>query len=98
MFKPNLEALIEAAQELSPLEQLTLMTALSESLRRSCLQTLSAADFWKPKTLQEQIEAQQVEPVGDIARLRAGFWPQDESADDLIEYIYEQRRQDWQAE
>ena len=30
----------------------------------------------------------------DIADLKAGFWPEDESADDLISYIYGQRRED----
>lgn len=94
MSKSHLEALIEAAQDLSPLDQLTLMAALSESLRHSCQPALSAADFWRPKTLQEHIEIQQIQPVDDISSLRARFWPEDESADDLIDYIYEQRRQD----
>jgi len=92
--RPRLQELIEAAQELSPLEQLDLISALSQALHRNYLQTLSAEDFWRPKTLEQHIQAQQPQPVADIAGLRADFWPEDESADDLIAYIYEQRRED----
>ena len=92
--RPHLQTLIEAAQELSPLEQLDLISALSQALHHSYLLTLSAGEFWKPKTLEQHIEAQQTQPVADIAGLRADFWPEDESADDLMAYIYGQRRED----
>lgn len=52
------------------------------------------ADFWQPQTVEQRIQAQQTQPVADIADLRADFWPEDESADDIIEYIYQQRRED----
>jgi hypothetical protein len=94
--KLHLQTLIEAAQELSPLEQLDLIRALSHALQRSYLHTLSGDEFWKPKTLAEHIETQQVHSVADIASLRADFWPEDESADALITYIYDQRNEDRQ--
>jgi len=53
----------------------------------------SAADFWEPKTLEEHIQAQQTRPMMSIA-IKADFWPKDESADDFIDYIYGQRRED----
>jgi hypothetical protein len=92
--RPRLQALIEAAQELSPLEQLDLISVLAQALHRKTLQTLPAEDFWVPKTLEQHLQAQQVQPVADIAGLRADFWPEDEACDDLIEYIYKQRRED----
>ncbi len=92
--RPRLQTIIEAAQALSPLEQLDLISALSRALHRNYLQTLPAEDFWKPKTLEQHLQAQQTRPVADIAGLRADFWPEDESSVDLIAYIYEQRRED----
>jgi hypothetical protein len=86
----RLQTLIDAAQELSPLEQLELISALSQSLHRNYQQT---ADFWEPKTLEQLIQAQQTQPITNIADL-AGFWPQEESVDDFIEYIYQQRHED----
>jgi hypothetical protein len=90
----RLQALIEAAQELSPLEQLSLINAITQSLHRNYERLQPAADFWQPQTLEQHIQAQQTQPVTDIADLQASFWPEDESADDIIEYIYRQRRED----
>lgn len=86
----RLQTLIDAAQELSPLEQLELISALSQSLHRNYQQTV---DFWEPKTLEQLIQTQQTQPITNIADL-AGFWPQEESVDDFIEYIYQQRHED----
>jgi hypothetical protein len=97
MGKPvsaRLETLIEAAQGLSPLEQLNLIGALSESLRRDYQQLLAAKDFWEPPTLEQLVAAQQTQPVTSIADLAAEFWPENESADDIVEYVYQQRRED----
>ena len=90
----RLQAVIEAVQGLSPLEQLDLIQALSKSVQASYLGVSSTEDFWKPKTLEEHIRAQQPRPVIDIADLVADFWPEDESADDLVSYIYGQRLED----
>jgi hypothetical protein len=73
------------------IEQLELIRVISQSLQHN---HLSPPDFWQPKTLEEIIQAQQTKPVSNIADLGADFWPQDESADDIIEYIYQQRRED----
>jgi hypothetical protein len=92
----RLQAVIQAVQELSPLEQLDLIQALSKSVQASYLGISSAQDFWHPKTLEEHIKEQQPRPVSDIADLVADFWPEDESADDLVSYIYGQRLKDRQ--
>jgi hypothetical protein len=90
----RLQAVIEAVQELSPLEQLDLIQALSKSVQASYLGISSTKGFWNPKTLEQHIREQRPSPVSDLADLVAGFWPEDESADDLVSYIYEQRLQD----
>jgi hypothetical protein len=90
----RLETLIEAAQGLSPSEQLSLISVLSRSLRRNYQQLEATIDFWEPQTLEQLVKAQQTQPVADIADLVADFWPEDELADDVIEYIYQQRQED----
>jgi hypothetical protein len=92
----RLQEVIQAIQELSPLEQLELIQALSKSVQASYLGRSSAEDFWKPRTLADHIREQQPRPVSDIADLVADFWPEDESADDLVSYIYGQRLEDRQ--
>ena len=91
----KLQTLIDAAQELSPPEQLSLISAITQFLYHNYSPQLhSAADFWVPKTLEEHIQAQQTQPITSIADLKADFWPEDESADDFIDYIYQQRQED----
>ena len=96
--KSRLQTIIEAAESLTPLEQLDLIGALSQALHRSYLHHPLAEDFWKPKTLEQHLQEQPTRPVVDIKALRASFWPENESIDDLIRYIYEQRHQDRQQD
>jgi hypothetical protein len=90
----KLQHLIVSAQELSPLEQMELIRAVSQSLVQHYRQDTSATDFWQPQTIEEILETQPVPLLKDISMLRADFWPEDESADDLIHYIYQQRAED----
>ena len=86
----RLQTLIDAAQQLPPLEQLNLIRILSQSLYRSYQHMQPAEDFWKPQTLGQLIQAQRTPPVTDIASLKGNFGPKNESVDDFIEYIYQQ--------
>ena len=90
----KLQTLIEAVQELSPREQLNLISVISRSLYHSYRQMQPVIDFWEPQRLEQLAEAQQTQPITNFGNLRAGFWPEDESADDFIEYIYRQRYED----
>jgi len=90
----RLRTLIDAAQQLPPLEQLNLIRILSQSLYRNYQHMQSAEDFWEPQTLEQLIQSQRTPPITDISSLKGDFWPEDESADDFIEYIYQQRRED----
>lgn len=91
----KLETLIEAVRELTLLEQLQLVSVVSQSLYQNYQQTTQPViDFWTPRSLEQHILAQGTQPVVNIADLVADFWPEEESADDFITYIYEQRRED----
>jgi hypothetical protein len=95
----SLQDLIDAAEKLSPLEKLDLINALSRSLQHNYaalaeFDSLDPVGFWKPQPLEKHLQLQRTPVVGDIAELRADFWPEDESSDDLIEYVYRQREKD----
>jgi hypothetical protein len=81
----SVERVFQTVQHLSPAEQLELIQAISQSLRRQYQQTEIDAI---PKTVKRTA------PVTDLAQLAADFWPEDESADDINAYIAQQRRDD----
>ena len=90
----RLQALIDEAQQLPPLEQLNLVRTLLQSLYRSYEHSQTTEDFWAPQSLKELVQSQHTEPVTDISSLKGDFWPEDESTDDFLAYIYQQRRED----
>lgn len=90
----RLQTLIESARELSPTEQMNLISSISQSFHRNYQQTNLDGDFWEPKPLEQLIQAQKIGAITDIGDLKADFWPEEESTDDFIEYIYQQRRED----
>jgi hypothetical protein len=90
----QLQTVLEAAHSLSPLEQLELIQELSHSLQQSYPFMLDAAAFWRPRSIEEIAENHPAPVVSDIHALAVDFWPSDESADDIIAFIREQRRAD----
>ena len=93
-MSPKLQSIIDAAQELSPLEQLQLIEAVSEFLQLRYRRTGPPVDFWNPQSVEDLVRAQNKQPVTNIADLAADFWPEQETADDIIEYLYQQRQED----
>lgn len=50
--------------------------------------------FWQPQSSGQLIQVQAVPPMHDITRLAFDEWAEDEPADEMIAYIYEQRQAD----
>ncbi|RME56503.1 hypothetical protein D6779_10530 [Candidatus Parcubacteria bacterium] len=90
----NLQRLINSACTLSPLEQVELLRAISHFLYQHYQNALPTSDFWHPRTLDEIASAQPVGIVQDISALRIDVWPEDETTDEFIEYVYAQRKED----
>ena len=90
----NLQTLINSAQKLSSVEQVELIRAISQFLSQGYQKELPTTDFWQPRTLEEIVRVQQTKPVQDISTLQVDFWPEQESVDDFIKYIYQQRKED----
>jgi hypothetical protein len=81
----SVERVLQAAQHLSPAEQLELIQAISQSLLQRYRQVEVDAI---PQSVKRTA------PVTELAQLAADFWPEDESADDINDYIMQQRRED----
>jgi hypothetical protein len=90
----NLQTLIKSAQKLSFTEQVELIKAVSQILSQTYYKMLPQTDFWQPQTIEEIVQNQQTQPIQDISTLQVDFWPEEETADDFIEYIYQQRQED----
>jgi hypothetical protein len=53
-------------------------------LYQSYQSELSTSEFWKPYTIEEIVQTQQIQPIYDISALQVDFWPEEETADDFI--------------
>ncbi|OQY58987.1 MAG: hypothetical protein B6245_09055 [Desulfobacteraceae bacterium 4572_88] len=54
----------------------------------------SETNFWENKSLEQILQTTSVPPVSDIYGLVSDSWPEDESADDIIKNVYQQRKED----
>lgn len=80
------ESVLDAAQTLSPVEQLQLIQALSQTLQQK-YQPLTPTDAIPPSV-------KRMQPITDLSARAADFWPEDESADDINSFIAQQRAAD----
>jgi hypothetical protein len=87
------EAVLAAAKELSPDEQLEVIEALSHSLRRRYQQG-PMDDLEAPDRDAIPADVARTRPVADLNLLIADFWPENETADDLNAFIARQREED----
>lgn len=90
----NLQTLIHSAEQLTLVEQVELINALSSFLYQHYQQELRTTDFWQPQPIATIVASQQTQPVSDLSTLQADFWPEDESADDVIAFVEQQRQED----
>ncbi|HEY0604500.1 MAG TPA: hypothetical protein VGD58_16385 [Herpetosiphonaceae bacterium] len=82
----TVESVLDAAQTLSPVEQLQLIQALSQTLQQK-YQQLTPTDAIPPSVKRTQ-------PITDLSERAVDFWPEDESADDINSFIAQQRAAD----
>ncbi len=89
----NLQPLITTVQQLPLTEQLELIGKVSQMLQIRYGKTNIRQDSSHTEIPDEFIK-NAYSVVNDIRELKADFWPEDESADDIIDFIYEQRKKD----
>lgn len=90
----QLQRVLTDARALSAREKLELLQAITQDLQQTYDLSEAAAQFWKPRSLAETIALQATPVVTNLDDLAADFWPEDETADDINDYIAAQRRAD----
>jgi hypothetical protein len=94
-MQQELETVIRAVRALSPRDKLALLGVITQDLQQNHDLAESNAAFWSPPSLEQLIAAQNIPVVPDIALLGADFWPEDETADDINEYVMQRRHEEW---
>ena len=79
---------------LAPRDKLELLDVLSRELHQASALSEGTAAFWSARSLDEIVLAQRSPVVTDIRALAVDFWPTDESADDVNQFIAQQRHAD----
>jgi hypothetical protein len=93
---PQLQAAIAAIQPLSPTERQQLLQILSQSDSASDKQTdlkKLSVQFWQGITLQQLRFTQTPTTVHDIKDLATDFWPQEDSIEDFLTFLQQQRQE-----
>lgn len=96
----EVQDILEAARALPPFEQLQILQGLAQSLASSSsLVSVEAANttFWAHQSL-EELAHEQHTPIfidpGDLEFFVMPDWPADETVDDLLDYLHNQRQAD----
>lgn len=92
-MKENLQDVVNAAVKLSPGERLELIEAVSRSLQQSYhqLEGLNGEQALEPAITNY---VRRTSPVTSLKQLKADFWPDDETADDINAFVASQRQED----
>lgn len=90
----QLQQVIDTVRTLSLRDKLELLEFISHDLQKSYNLAKESPAFWSPRSIDEIARAQNAPVVTDIHTLAVDFWPEDESADDINEFVSEQRRAD----
>ncbi|MGH2515093.1 MAG: hypothetical protein ACRDHP_05500 [Ktedonobacterales bacterium] len=91
----NAQDILKAARALPPHEQIEVL----QGLARSLAQTLSplaqgTTEFWTHRSIEDLAREQHTPVITDLHDLVMADWPNNESVDDLIGYIRDQRHAD----
>lgn len=89
----DIEDILAAVRSLPSQEQQEVLRRLTESLVPD-EQALDRANenFWKSPSIDELIREQHIAPVYDLRSLAFSDWPEDESVDEFLTFVYGQRR------
>jgi hypothetical protein len=92
---PQLETAIAAIQSLSPTERQHLLQILTQSdlssTSQTDFQTLNT-QFWQGTTLSQLLATQTPTTVHDLKDLAADFWAEEDSIDDFLTFLRQQRQ------
>lgn len=91
---PQLEAAIAAIQALSPTERQQILQILAQHesppSSQIDLKTLSN-QFWQDTSLSQLLASQTPTTMHDLKELTADFWPEDDTIEDFLAFLHQQR-------
>ncbi len=91
----HLQTVFNTIAQLTPDEQLELIATVSLSLQKQLQPRrirLSIQEFAPSDIIPAGVR--RTPPLQKISQLKAGFWPEDETADDINNYLEQQRKED----
>jgi hypothetical protein len=94
MTTTTVQAVVAAAQQLSPSEQLEVIQALTRVLQQRFPQTTVRPSVSSEATIVLPATVRRTAPVTDLRDFAADFWPEDETADEINAYLAQQRATD----
>lgn len=89
---PQLQRIVDTARSLSLLEQLELLKAISGIIQQTNRLETQSNNFWKTPLIDQLIEEQQPPIVSDVSLLGIDFWMNDESDDEFLTFLHQQRQ------
>ena len=93
MTTTTVQAVVNVAQQLSPTEQFEVIQTLTHVLQQRYLRS-DAPFIVAAPTTSLPADVRRTPPVTNLADFAADFWPEDETADDINNYLAEQRAAD----
>ena len=94
MTTTTVRAVVAAAQQLSPTEQLEVIQALTRVLQERYLNASAPSAVSDESIIILPVTVQRAPLVTDLRNFAADFWPTDETADDINNYVAQQRAAD----
>lgn len=97
MMSPKLEAAIAAVQALSSTERQQLLQMLIDKDPAAAANTTQlkrlSHQFWQGISLEQLLTHQKPTTVDDVHAFVADFWPQEDSIDEFLNFLRQQRRE-----
>ena len=94
MTTSTVQAVVAAAQQLSPTEQLEIIQALTHVLQQRYPNANVRPTVADDAAIILPATVRRTPLVTDLRDFAADFWPEDETADDINDYIAQQRAAD----
>jgi hypothetical protein len=94
MTTTTVEAVVAAAEQLSPSEQLQVIQALTRVLQQRFPLTTARPSVSSETRIDLPATVRRTAPVADLRDFAGDFWPDDETADDINDFLAQQRAAD----
>ncbi len=86
----TVQTVVAAAQQLSAAEQFEVIQALTRVLQQRYVHTDIRTSFGEARIVSLPSSIRRTSPMTNLADFAADFWPEDETADDINDYLTHQ--------